>query len=61
MKLEIGQPAPDFLMYDTDKNPFRLSEHKGTPFLLLFFHSRLPLHARRNYAIPEMIYHFTIT
>ncbi|MBK7568769.1 MAG: redoxin domain-containing protein [Bacteroidetes bacterium] len=37
MKLEIGQPAPDFLMYDTDKNPFRLSEHKGTPFLLLFF------------------------
>ncbi|MBK7036003.1 MAG: redoxin domain-containing protein [Bacteroidetes bacterium] len=37
MKLEIGQQAPDFLMYDTDKNPFRLSEHKGTPFLLLFF------------------------
>jgi len=37
MKLEIGQPAPDFLMYDSDKQPFRLSEHKGQNILLLFF------------------------
>ena len=37
MKLEIGQSAPDFLIYDSDKQPFRLSEHKGKNILLLFF------------------------
>ena len=37
MKLELGQPAPDFLMYDTDKQPYRLSEHRDKNILLLFF------------------------
>ena len=37
MKIEIGQPAPDFLMYDTEKAPLKLSELKGKNVLLLFF------------------------
>ena len=37
MKLSIGDVAPDFLMYDSDKNPVRLSEMKGKNVLLLFF------------------------
>ena len=37
MKIETGQAAPDFLMYDTDKNPVRLAELKGNNVVLLFF------------------------
>lgn len=37
MKLEIGQQAPDFLMFDTDKQPVRLSELQGSNVVLLFF------------------------
>ncbi|HMX05557.1 MAG TPA: redoxin domain-containing protein, partial [Chitinophagales bacterium] len=37
MKIENGQQAPDFLMYDTDKQPVRLSALKGENVLLLFF------------------------
>jgi len=37
MKIETGQPAPDFLLYDSDKNPLKLSDLKGRPVLLLFF------------------------
>jgi len=37
MKIEIGQRAPDFLMFDTEKAPVRLSELKGENVLLLFF------------------------
>jgi len=37
MKLDIGQQAPDFLMYDTDKQAVRLSEQNGKNVLLLFF------------------------
>lgn len=37
MKLTPGQLAPDFLMYDTDKQAVRLSELQGTPVVLLFF------------------------
>ena len=37
MKFENGQQAPDFLMYDTDKQPVRLSALKGENVLLLFF------------------------
>jgi glutaredoxin-dependent peroxiredoxin len=37
MKIEIGQQAPDFLMFDTDKQAVRLSELKGKNVLLLFF------------------------
>ena len=37
MKIETGQLAPDFQMYDTDKNPVRLSSQKGKNVVLLFF------------------------
>lgn len=37
MKIEIGQPAPDFSLYDTTKNKVSLSDLKGSNVLLLFF------------------------
>jgi glutaredoxin-dependent peroxiredoxin len=37
MPIEIGQAAPDFTLYDSDKKIVTLSELKGQPVLLLFF------------------------
>lgn len=37
MKIEIGQSAPDFSLYDNEKNKVTLSELKGHNVLLLFF------------------------
>ena len=37
MNIEIGQPAPDFTLYDSTKNKITLSEIKGQNVLLLFF------------------------
>ena len=37
MKIEIGQAAPDFALFDTEKNKVTLSEQKGKNVLLLFF------------------------
>jgi glutaredoxin-dependent peroxiredoxin len=37
MKLEPGQPAPDFTLYNSDKEKVTLSELKGKNVLLLFF------------------------
>lgn len=37
MKIEIGQPAPDFTLFDSDKNQVTLSGLKGQNVLLLFF------------------------
>ena len=37
MKIEPGQQAPDFSLYDSDKNKITLSELKGQNILLLFF------------------------
>jgi peroxiredoxin len=37
MKIEVGQPAPDFTLYASDKSQFTLSELKGKNVLLLFF------------------------
>ena len=37
MPLEIGQLAPDFTLFDSDKKEITLSELKGKPVLLLFF------------------------
>jgi peroxiredoxin len=37
MKIEIGQPAPDFTLYDTEKNQMTLSDLRGKNVLLLFF------------------------
>jgi peroxiredoxin len=37
MKIEIGQTAPDFTLYDSDKNKITLSDQKGQNVLLLFF------------------------
>jgi glutaredoxin-dependent peroxiredoxin len=37
MPLEIGQPAPDFTLQDTDRQPQTLSAYRGKNVLLLFF------------------------
>lgn len=37
MKIEVGQIAPDFTLYDSEKNKVTLSELKGNNVLLLFF------------------------
>ncbi|MDP9230920.1 MAG: redoxin domain-containing protein [Bacteroidota bacterium] len=37
MKIEAGQQAPDFILFDSDKNKITLSELRGQPILLLFF------------------------
>ena len=37
MKIEIGQAAPDFTLYDSTKNKVTLSEIRGQNVLLLFF------------------------
>lgn len=33
----VGDTAPDFELYTTDMEAWRLSEHRGTPVVLLFF------------------------
>lgn len=35
--LQIGQPAPDFTLFDTDKKEVTLSSFRGENVLLLFF------------------------
>ncbi len=37
MTIEIGQAAPDFTLFDSNKNKVTLSELKGKNVLLLFF------------------------
>lgn len=37
MPMQVGQPAPDFTLYNTDRQPVTLSELKGRNVLLLFF------------------------
>lgn len=37
MSIETGQAAPDFTLFDSEKNKVTLSENKGQPVLLLFF------------------------
>lgn len=37
MKIEAGQKAPDFSLYDSDKNKVTLTDYKGKNVLLLFF------------------------
>ena len=37
MKIEIGQPAPDFTLFASDKTQVTLSDLKGQNVLLLFF------------------------
>src|SRR5436853_1202647 len=37
MKIEIGQPAPDFSLYSSEKEKVTLSEQRGHNVLLLFF------------------------
>ena len=37
MAIEIGSAAPEFALFDTDKNKVTLSSLKGSNFLLLFF------------------------
>jgi len=37
MSITVGQPAPDFTLYSSDKKQVTLSEQKGQNVLLLFF------------------------
>jgi peroxiredoxin len=37
MNIEIGNPGPDFTLYDSKKNKITLSDIKGRNVLLLFF------------------------
>ena len=37
MSLQVNQEAPDFTLFTDDMAPFRLSDHRGKPTLLLFF------------------------
>ncbi|MBC8048039.1 MAG: redoxin domain-containing protein [Fimbriimonadaceae bacterium] len=37
MKIEVGKTAPDFTLYNSDKNAITLSDHHGKNVLLLFF------------------------
>jgi len=37
MGIQVGQAAPDFTLYDSEKNKVTLSQLKGHPVLLLFF------------------------
>jgi len=37
MAIETGKPAPDFTLFDTDKNKVSLSALRGKNILLLFF------------------------
>ncbi|MBK7561897.1 MAG: peroxiredoxin [Chitinophagaceae bacterium] len=37
MKIEIGQPAPEFTLFDSEKKKVTLSEQKGSHIVLLFF------------------------
>lgn len=37
MSLQIGHPAPDFSLFDSDKNKVSLSDFKGKNVLILFY------------------------
>jgi len=37
MQIQVGQPAPDFTLYSSEKKPVTLSGLKGQPLLILFF------------------------
>src|ERR1700712_2655895 len=37
MALQIGQSAPEFTLYDSEKNKVSLADYKGKNVLLLFF------------------------
>lgn len=37
MSLQVGQKAPDFTLYDSDKSEVTLSSFSGQPVLILFF------------------------
>lgn len=37
MSLQVGQIAPDFSLFDTEKNKVSLSSFKGQPVVILFF------------------------
>lgn len=37
MAIQVGQPAPDFTLFNTEKKEVSLSDYKGQNVLLLFF------------------------
>jgi len=51
MSIQVGQPAPDFTLFNTEKQEVSLSSFKGKNVVVLFFPLALPEFARRNYAL----------
>lgn len=37
MSISVGSPAPDFTLYDSDKNKVQLADQKGSNVVLIFF------------------------
>lgn len=37
MSIQVGQKAPDFILYDSDKNKISLADYRGKNVLVLFF------------------------
>ncbi len=37
MSVQVGQKAPDFILYDSDKNKISLADYRGKNVLVLFF------------------------
>ena len=37
MTLSVGDTAPDFTLNDSERQPFTLSEHRGSPVLVVFY------------------------
>ena len=37
MSIQVGQAAPDFTLYDSEKNKVTLSALQGNPVVILFF------------------------
>lgn len=37
MRIQVGQAAPDFILFDTDKNKVSLAEQRSSHVVLLFF------------------------
>ena len=48
MAIQVGQPAPDFTLYDTEKKQRSLSEFRGHNVLLLFFSSGIYQHMHKR-------------
>lgn len=54
MSISIGQAAPNFTLFDTDKKPVSLADFKGQNVVVLFFPLLSQAFVLLNYAISEI-------